>query len=177
MNRAEKTQAIQDLNQNMASAASAVVLHYRGMTVAEITTLRRNARKEGVTLKVMKNTLARLAVKDTKFDGLKAYLKGPTALAYSNDEIAAAKTIVNFAKKNEKLVVIGGIVGENLLDEAGVKSLASLPSLNESRAQLLGLLMAPASRIASILQAPGGQVARVISAHANKGEGASEIAA
>lgn len=168
MNRAEKKQAVDSMKGMFADASSAVVVHYRGMTVDEIYQLRTKARKDGIAIKVPKNTLAKIALGGTSFAGLQDMLKGPTAIAVSKDAVSAAKTIVAFAKNNEKLIIIGGIVGGNVLDEAGVKSLSNMPSLDESRAKIAGLLKAPATKIASLLQAPGGQVARVISAYSKK---------
>jgi large subunit ribosomal protein L10 len=170
VNRTQKQENITALQEGLAEAASVVVLHYRGLTVAEVTSLRKKARENGVTIKVAKNRLAKRAIDGSKFSKIADYLKGPTAIAYSKDEVAAAKAVVNFAKDNEKVVIIGGALNENALDEAGVQSLAALPSLDESRAKLLALINTPATRIVGILQAPGGQVARVISAKASKGE-------
>jgi large subunit ribosomal protein L10 len=170
VNRTQKQENITALQSDLADAKSVVVLHYRGLTVAEVTALRKKARENGVTIKVAKNRLAKRAIDGSKFGALANILKGPTAIAYSKDEVAAAKAVVDFAKNNEKVAIIGGALNENALDEAGIKSLAALPSLDQSRAMLIALINTPATRIAGILQAPGGQVARVISAKASKGE-------
>lgn len=168
MNRAQKKEFVDSMREALASASSAVVIHYRGLTVEEITNFRKTARQNGVSVKVTKNRLTRIAANDTKFAPLGGMLKGPTAIAYSADAVAAAKTVVSFSKENEKLQILGGALNEKLLDEAGVKSLAAMPSLDESRAKIIGLLNAPASRLVGVLKAPGSQVARVIGAYAKK---------
>ncbi len=170
MNRVEKKEAVTDLKTRLDEAHTVVLLHYRGMTVGEITNLRKKARENGVGMKVTKNRLAKLAVEGSRFAGIVSLLKGPTAIAYSKDEIAVAKVIAEFAKNNEKVVILGGSMNESVLDEAGVRNLASLPSLDESRAKLLALINTPATRLVCLLQAPGGQVARVLSAKASKSE-------
>jgi large subunit ribosomal protein L10 len=129
-------------------------------------------REAGATYKVAKNRLAALALDGTRFDGITPLLKGPTALAWSKDPVAVAKTAVEFAKGNDKFVILGGAIGKQTLDVAGVKALSELPSLDTLRAQLLGLIQTPASRIASVLQAPGGQLARVFAAYAKRDEAA-----
>jgi large subunit ribosomal protein L10 len=129
-------------------------------------------REVGAGFKVTKNRLTRLALQGTKFEGLSELFIGPTAIAYADDPVAPAKVAMNFAKGNEKLVILGGAIGENRLDVAGVNNLATLPSIEESRARLVGLLTTPASRLAAVLQAPGAQVARVLAARAEKGEAA-----
>ena len=146
-----------------------VITHQTGLTVAEVTGLRRQMRDAGASFKVTKNRLARLALKGTQFEGLSPLFTGPTAIAFSRDPVAAAKVAVEFAGGNEKLVIVGGALGTQPLDAAGVKALATMPSLNQLRATLTGMLKQPGTRIASILQAPGGQIARVLSAHAEKG--------
>lgn len=169
MDRAQKAEAIDAMHQAFTENELVVVSHYRGLTAAEITTLRRSMHSEGVTFQVVKNTLARRAVQGTKFEGLTDLLKGPTTIAASKDPIAAAKIAYEFAKKNDKLVILGGVMGQNVLDKAAVQQLAQLPSLDELRSKLLGLLQAPASRIATITQAPAAQLARVTKAYSEKG--------
>ena len=149
-----------------------VVTRNQGLTVAEVTELRRRMRAAGATFKVAKNRLAILALDGTRFDGIKPLLKGPTALAWSTDPVAVAKAAVEFAKTNEKFVVVGGALGAQTLDAAGVKALAELPSLDALRARLLGMIQTPATRIAGVLQAPAGQLARVFGAYAKKDEAA-----
>ena len=141
-----------------------------GMTVAEVSDLRRKMRASGSTFKVAKNRLAALALEGTRFDGIKPMLKGPTALAWSMDPVAVAKTAVDFAKTNEKFVVIGGALGTQMLNADGIKALADLPSLDALRARLVGMIQTPATRIAGVLQAPAGQLARVFGAYAKKDE-------
>jgi large subunit ribosomal protein L10 len=149
-----------------------VVTRNDGLTVAEVTDLRRRMRAEGVTFKVAKNRLAHLALDGTRFDGIKPMLKGPTALAWSKDPVAAAKVAVEFAKTNEKFVVIGGALGTQALDASGIKALADLPSLDTLRARLVGMIQTPATRIAGVIQAPAGNLARVFGAYARRDEAA-----
>lgn len=169
MNREEKAQQIDALNQTLAATSLVVVTRQSGLTVAEVSDLRRKMRAGGASYKVTKNRLARLALKGTKFEGIDPLFVGPTAVAVSKDPVAAAKVAVDFAKENEKLTIVGGALGEKLLDAEGVKALASLPSLDQLRAKLLGLLQAPATKIAGVLAAPAGQLARVLKAHSEKG--------
>ncbi len=169
MNRVEKKAEIEFLNQTFQDNDLVVVTHYRGLTVDQMTDLRAKARENGAQIKVTKNTLAKLAAKGTDFEGISDLFSGPTAVAVSKDPIAAAKVTVNFAKDNDNLVVIGGSYGNKVLDEAAVKALASMPSLDELRGKIVGMLATPATRIATLAQAPASQVARVISAHANNG--------
>jgi len=145
-----------------------VVTHYAGMTVKEMTDFRGQLRKAGANYKVSKNRLTRLALEDTDFKGIADLFTGPTGMAFSVDPIAAAKAAVTYAKTNEKLVILGGAFNGQVLDANGIKTLASLPSLDELRAKLLALLQTPATRIAGIMQAPAGQVARVIGAYGAK---------
>ncbi|MBN8531919.1 MAG: 50S ribosomal protein L10 [Alphaproteobacteria bacterium] len=168
MDRAAKKQLISELNEGFASAQTVVVAHYKGLTVAEITDLRRRVRGAGGSFKVTKNTLTKLALDGTPFAHMKDLFQGPTAIAFSQDAVAAAKAVNDFAKANDKLVLIGGGFGDKNLDVAGVQALASLPSLDELRAKLVGLIAAPATKLVTIIQAPAGQVARVIGAYARK---------
>ena len=172
VNRTEKEQLVASLNRTFADANLVVVTHYSGMTVTEMSDLRAKMRAAGAGLKVTQNRLARRALDGTKFKALEALLAGPTALAYSKDPVAAAKVAVTYAKSNAKLVIVGGAMGEESLAVDGVKALAALPSLNELRGKIVGLLNAPATKIAGILQAPAGQLARVCGAYARKGEAA-----
>jgi large subunit ribosomal protein L10 len=149
-----------------------VVAHYAGMTVAQMTDYRGRIKAAGGKVKVAKNRLAKLALKDTDFDGISDLFKGPTCLAYSKDPIAAAKIAVTYAKTNEKLVILGGAMGKTVLDADAIKALAELPSLDELRAKLIGLLNAPATKIARTVKEPGAQLARVIQAKAAQSEAA-----
>jgi large subunit ribosomal protein L10 len=172
VDRTEKSELVAALHGQLVEAGLVVVTHNNGLTVAEITELRRRIRVAGAKFKVTKNRLTRLALADTKFEGLDSLFTGPTAIAYSADPVAAAKVVVDFAKGNEKLVILGGSLGTSQLSVEGIKSLAALPSLNELRAKMLGMIQTPATRIAGILQAPGGQIARVLAAYAKKDEAA-----
>ncbi len=168
MERARKHELVGELNATFAAAASIVVTHQTGITVAESTDLRRRMREAGAGFKVTKNRLAKLALVGTPYEGLTDLFTGPTAVAYSSDLVSAAKVAAEYAKQNNKLTIIGGAMGEQRLDAAGVQQLAKLPSLDELRGKIIGLLNAPATKVAGVLQAPAGQLARVIKAHADK---------
>jgi large subunit ribosomal protein L10 len=170
MNRAEKQASIESVNATLKKANIALVVHNNGLTVAQMTSLRSKMREVGAEFKVSKNRLAKLATKDTQYESLIDLLKGPAAIATSADPVSVAKGLVEFAKTNDKLVIIGGAYGLQKLDVKAVEALSKLPSLNELRAKIVGMLQTPATRIATVLQAPGSQVARVISAKASKGE-------
>jgi large subunit ribosomal protein L10 len=172
LERTEKRAFVATLATVFADTSFVLVARNGGMTVAEVSALRNRMREAGATYKVAKNRLAALALDGTRFDGIKPLLKGPTALAWSKDPVAVAKTAVEFAKGNDKFVILGGALGKQTLDAAGVKALSELPSLETLRAQLLGLIQTPGSRIASVLQAPGGQLARVFAAYAKRDEAA-----
>lgn len=168
MDRAEKAQSIETLKGVFADAGAVVVTHYMGLTVAEMTDLRGRLRKEGASLKVVKNTLVQKALNGRVGERGDALFKGPVAIAYGPDVSSAAKVSTAYAKENEKFAVIGAVMGETVLDEAGVGALATLPSLDQVRASLIGLLNAPATKVAGVLQAPAGQLARVFNAYATK---------
>jgi len=176
VDRTEKREFVAGLNQALTATQMIVVTRNAGLTVAEATDLRRKMGAAGATYKVAKNRLAHLALEGTRFEGIKPLLKGPTALAWSTDPVAVAKTAVEFAKTNEKFVLVGGALGTQTLDAAGVKALAELPSLDELRARLVGMISTPATRIAGVLQAPAGQLARVFGAYAKKDEASAEAA-
>ena len=164
MNRAEKESMVASLHQTFEDASIVVVTHYSGLTVAEMGELRDQMREAGAVFKVTKNRLTRRALEGTKYQPLEEMFTGPTAIAYSEDPVAAAKAAVNFSKTNNKLIVLGGALGDEQLDVNAVKSLASLPSLEELRAKIVGMISTPATRIAVVLQAPAGQIARVLGA-------------
>lgn len=168
MNRSEKAEAIAELNQIFKDANLMVVTRQSGLTVQEVTDLRRRIRAAGASYKVAKNRLTLRALEGTPFKALGPMFTGPTAIAYSKDPVAAAKVVSTFAKENEKLSIVGGALGENTLDVAGVQALATLPSLDALRATIIGLLQAPATKVAGVLQAPAGQVARVLGAYGAK---------
>ncbi len=168
MDRSEKEKLVASLHGILKDASLVVVTQQTGLTVAEVTDLRRKMRAAGASFKVSKNRLTRRALEGTAFQQLGSLFKGPTAIAYSRDPVAAAKVAVEFANKNEKLKVIGGGLGEKVLDQNAVKALATLPSLPEIRAKLLGTIAAPATRLATVIRAPAAQLARVIDAKAKK---------
>jgi large subunit ribosomal protein L10 len=166
--KAKKAEVVESLSGLFADAGSVVVAHYTGMTVAEMGDLRSRMGAAGASFKVAKNRLAMRALKGTAAEPIAHLFKGPTGIAYSKDPIAASKVAVAYAKDNNKLVILGGVVGTTTLDVNGVKALAELPSLDALRAKLVGLLVAPATKIAGIVQAPAAQLARVIGAYSNK---------
>ena len=172
MDRAQKREFVAEMHDVFENTSVNVVAHYSGLTVADMTDLRGRMKEAGASLKVAKNRLAKLALEGTDVAGAKDLFKGPTVVAYSNDPIAAPKAASAFAKQNDKLIILGGAMGTTVLDANGVKALAELPSLDELRAKLVGMISTPATRIAQVLQAPGGQVARVLGAYAEKGKAA-----
>ena len=173
MDRSQKEQLVASLKDAFNETNIVVVTHYTGLTVAEMGDLRDRMREAGAKFKVTKNRLTRLALEGTQFQGISDLFTGPTAMAYSDDPVAAAKVAVDFSKKNDKLVVLGGALGEKALGVDEIKALATLPSLDELRAKIVGMLSTPATRIAGVTQAPAGQIARVISAYAqSQGEAA-----
>ncbi|MBP5215092.1 MAG: 50S ribosomal protein L10 [Alphaproteobacteria bacterium] len=153
MNREEKTELLNLLNEVFSNSESIVVTEYLGLTVAEAEDLRKKIREAGASLRVTKNRIARLALKGTKFEGLTDFFKGPVAIAYANDPISACKACVEFAKENEKLVIMGGALSDRALSVADIKQLASIPSMDELRAKLVGLLQAPAAKLARVTKA------------------------
>lgn len=172
MDRSEKSEMVSSLRGTFENASIVVVAHYSGLNVADINDLRTKMRDAGASFKVTKNRLTRLALEGTPYDQIGDLFTGPTAIAYSDDPVAPAKVAVEFAKKNDKLVVLGGAMGDVRLDENAIKQLATLPSLDELRAKIVGMLNTPATRIAGVLQAPAGQVARVLSARSQQSEAA-----
>jgi large subunit ribosomal protein L10 len=166
--RAEKSQVVERLHAALAEAEVVVVAHYKGLTVAELGELRGQLRAVGGTLKVAKNRLAKRALDGTAFAGVADFLKGPTAIAMAREPVGVPKALVEYARKNEKLVIVGGGLKGTVLDAAAVKALAELPSLDALRARLVGLLQAPAARLVGVLQAPGAQLARVLKAYSEK---------
>lgn len=172
MDRAEKQQAVASLNEVFKTSNVVVVAHYSGLTVAQISTLRKQMKQAGAAVKVAKNRLAKIALNGTDAATIASLLKGPTLIAYSGDPVAAPKVAVDFAKANEQFVILGGAMGKTALNPDGVKALASLPSLDELRAKLVGLIQAPATKIARVVAAPATKVARVVGAYAVKGEAA-----
>jgi large subunit ribosomal protein L10 len=169
VDRAAKRALIDTLHTELKSTGVVVVAHNTGMVAAQSADFRKRVKEAGGTVKVAKNTLAQIAFKDTDAEKLAGLMKGPTILAFSKDPIAAAKAAVNYAKGNDKLVILGGAMGKTILDAKGVKALAELPSLDELRAKIIGLLNAPATKIARTVKEPGAKLARVIQAKAAQG--------
>jgi large subunit ribosomal protein L10 len=170
--KAEKRELVSTMNEVFQEANVVVVAHYAGLTVAELTALRGKARQVGVSVKVAKNRLVKLALQGTDSAHIADLFTGPTLVAYSSDPVAAPKVATDFAKTNDKLVILGGAMGKTNLDPNGVKALASLPSLDELRGKLIGLISAPATKIATVVSAPAAQLARVFGAYAKKDEAA-----
>ncbi len=168
MDRAQKPVLVAELNRVFGEVGVVVVTRNLGLTVAAATDLRNKMREAGATYKVTKNSLTKIAAAGTAYEGLSDLLAGPIALASSVDPVAAAKVVVEFAKTNDKLEIVGGSMGDQLLSVDGVKSLATLPSLDELRAKIVGLVQAPATKVVQIVQAPAGQLARVLGAYAAK---------
>ncbi len=172
MDRAKKEELVEELNGAFANAGLVVVTQQSGLTVAESTDLRRRMRNEDASFRVTKNRLVKLALVGTPYEGIADLFEGPTAIAYSDDPVAAARVAVSFSKENDKLVVVGGAMAESRLDESAVKELAALPSLDDLRGKIVGLLNAPATKIAGVLQAPAGQISRLLSARSKQDEAA-----
>lgn len=168
MDRAEKAAAVAELNRTFSEVGVVVVTRNLGMTVAQSTQLRVRMREAGASFKVSKNKLARIALDGTDYGSIGDMLTGPVGLATSTDPVAAAKVAVEFAKTNDKFEIVGGAMGSTALDVAGVQALATLPSLDELRAKIVGLVQAPATKLATIAQAPAAQLARVLQAYADK---------
>ena len=168
MDRSQKSEAVAQLNEVFNQVSVVVVTRNLGLTVAQSTDLRAKMRDAGATYKVAKNRLAKLALKDTDYAGIEEYLTGPTGLAWSEDPVAAAKAAVDFAKSNDKLEIVGGSMGAHVLDEAGVRALASMPSLDELRGTIVGLVNAPATKVVRTINEPPSMLARVFGAYAAK---------
>ncbi|TCT00463.1 50S ribosomal protein L10 [Aquabacter spiritensis] len=172
MDRAEKHELVTTLTEVFKTTSVVVVAHYSGLTVAQMSKLRRQMKAQGATVKVAKNRLAKIALEGSDVAHVASLLKGPTVIAYSNDPVAAPKVAVDFAKANEKFVILGGAMGKTVLNADGVKALATMPSLDELRAKLVGLIQAPATKIAQLTTAPAAKLARVFGAYAKQDEAA-----
>jgi large subunit ribosomal protein L10 len=172
VDRAEKREFVTGLNQVFQNTGSVVVAHYAGLTVAQMNDFRLKMRTAGGTVKVAKNRLAKIALQGTDSEGMQALFKGQTLICYSEDPVVAPKVAAEFAKANDNLVILGGTMGTTALDADGVKALASLPSLDELRAKIVGMISTPATRIAQVVNAPAGQLARVLGAYSRKNEAA-----
>ena len=168
MDRSQKAESVASLNAVFNEVGVVVITRNLGMSVAQSTALRGKVREAGASYKVAKNRLAKLAIKDTQYEGLDEMLVGPTALATSVDPVAAAKAVVDFAKTTDKIEIVGGSMGAQVLNAEGIKALASMPSLDELRAKLVGLVQAPATKLAQLSTAPAAKLARVFSAYAEK---------
>lgn len=164
MDRSQKEELVSQMRENLQQAVSVIVARQVGLTVAEVTQLRRDMRGAGAEFKVLKNTLAQIAVKGTNLEGLNSHLQGPTALGYSQDPVAAAKVLSKFADNNEKLSIVCGFLDGQVLDAKAVKALANLPSLNELRSKIIGVISAPATKLAILAKEPARRVACVIAA-------------
>ncbi len=172
MDRAAKKELVTALNGVFKGTTVVVVAHYSGLTVAQMQNLRKQMKHAGAAVKVAKNRLAKIALEGTDVASIAPLLKGPTLIAFSGDPVAAPKVAADFAKAHDKFVILGGAMGKTALDSNGVKALASLPSLDELRARLVGLIQAPATKIAQVINAPAAKVARVVQAYAKTGEAA-----
>jgi large subunit ribosomal protein L10 len=170
--RAAKKELVTALNEVFKTSNVVVVAHYAGLTVSQMQTLRKQMKQAGASVKVAKNRLAKLALEGTDASAVVPLLKGPTVIAYSGDPVAAPKVATDFAKANEKFVILGGAMGKTALNPDGIKQLAALPSLDELRAKIVGLVQAPATKVVQLLNAPATKVARVVHAYATKGEAA-----
>jgi len=170
LDRAAKSDLVTSLGQLFKSTQVVVVAHYSGLTVSQMQTLRRQMKQAGASVKVAKNRLAKIALEGSDVASIAPLLKGPTLIAFSGDPVAAPKVAVDFAKAHERFVILGGAMGKTALDTNGVRALAALPSLDELRAKLIGLVQAPATKIAQVVTAPAAKVARVVQAYASKSE-------
>jgi large subunit ribosomal protein L10 len=176
LDRAAKSELVTSLGQVFKATQVAVVAHYSGLTVAQMQNLRRQMKQAGASVKVAKNRLAKIALEGADVASIAPLLKGPTLIAFSGDPVAAPKVAVDFAKAHERFVILGGAMGKTALDTNGVRALAALPSLDELRAKLVGLIQAPATKIAQVVTAPAAKVARVVQAYASKSEDAAAAA-
>jgi large subunit ribosomal protein L10 len=173
LDRAAKSEFVKTLGEVFKSTKVVVVAHYSGLTVAQMQTLRRQMKQAGASVKVAKNRLAKIALEGSDVASIAPLLKGPALIAFSGDPVAAPKVAVEFAKANERFVILGGAMGTTTLDPNGVKALAALPSLDELRAKMIGLIAAPATKIAQVVNAPAAKLARVVQAYASKAENAA----
>jgi large subunit ribosomal protein L10 len=172
VDRAAKRELVATLGDVFSNTSVVVVAHYKGLTVAEMQKLRTQMKQAGATVKVAKNSLAKIALEGKDVASIQPLMKGPTLIAYSSDPVAAPKVAVDFAKVNDKLVILGGAMGKTSLNPDGVKALATLPSLDELRGRLVGLIQAPATKVAQVVNAPAAKLARVFGAYAKTGEAA-----
>ena len=175
MKRSDKNDFVQNLKEELKNSSSVVVAHYAGLSVSETDNLRKEMRSNGAKFKVTKNRLTKIALTGTPYESIEDLFAGPTAIAYSSDPVAPARVSVEFEKKFENFKILGGSYEGEKIDNAKINFLATLPSLDQIRAKLLGLLNAPAQKIASITQAPGGQLARLINARSEQLEKSNQV--
>ena len=168
MNREQKESFVQNLKSIIADNSLVLVFHYRGMSMTDMTDLRVQSFNSGCNIKATKNRLTKLALEGSDKAALSEFFDGPTAIAYSSDPVQLTKLLTNFAKNNSNLVILGGIMDNEILSVEKIEILSKLPSLEEIRAQLIGLISSPAQKIASVLTAPSGDLARVFNAYSNK---------
>ncbi|MEQ9116137.1 MAG: 50S ribosomal protein L10 [Rickettsiales bacterium] len=168
MLKSQKYEFVEKLNSDLKEASTVIVTHYHGLSVSEVTKLRREMHKQSAKFIVTKNRLAKIAIKDTNFSALEEHFTGPTAIAISEDPVSAAKVVVDFAKENENLKIIGGVANDSAVNVSQIKALASLPSIDELRAKLVALIQTPATNLARMASAPASKVARVVSAYSTK---------
>ena len=168
MLRSEKPEVVEEIASIYKDSPSVIVAHYHGLTVSEVNSLRESLKSKDAGFKVVKNTLAKIAANKAGLDDIVSLFSGPTAIVYSKEPVEMAKLVVNFAKSNENLKIVGGIVDKQVLNEHSIKELSKLPSLNELRSKIVGLLQAPATKIAGVLQAPSSSLVRVVQANASK---------
>jgi len=172
MDRVSKEKTVSEFNEIFNNSEIVIIVHYEGLDALSINSLRNETYDKDVSFKVTKNRLIKLAIEKTQYKNILELFKGPTAIAYSNDIVAASKVIYNYSKQNEKLVILGGSLKDKTIDLEEIKSLAALPSLDEIRANLVAMMSTPASRIVSVVSAPGAQIARVLNAYAVKDQAA-----
>ena len=168
MQRETKKQFVTSINETLGSVTAVLLTHYHGLSVSKLTMLRNEMREVGASFKVIKNSLAKIAIKGTEFESLEDMFTGPVGVVYATDAVALAKTLTKFSKENKELKIIGGMVDKSVVDEDTIKQLSSLPSLDELRAKMIGLINGPATSLAGVLVAPAGQIARVVKANSEK---------
>lgn len=168
MLRSEKFEVVDNLKKIFSENSAVIVTHYHGLSMSQLTELRSKMYDDGMRFMITKNTLAKIAVKDTQLSGLESHFNGPTAIAIAKDPVGVTKVLTDFVKKNEELKLVAAVVDNQLLDVSGITALSKMPSLDELRAGIISLFSAPARSIASVLSAPAGQIARVTSAYSKK---------
>jgi large subunit ribosomal protein L10 len=166
--RETKKQFVKSINQTLENVSVVLITHYHGLSVGKLTALRTEMREAGASFKVMKNSLAKIAIKDTEFESLNDMFTGPVGVVFATDAVALAKTLTKFSKENKELKIIGGMVDKSVVDEDTIKQLSTLPSLDELRAKMIGLINGPAAKLVGLLCAPAGQIARVLKANSEK---------